>query len=72
MSSATELSPTMRRVLLAIHRGESLSSRTKTQDDYGGMAATLLALRRRGLVDHEHKLTGIGQEAVRAIMESKR
>jgi len=32
---------------------------------YGGLAATLWCLRKRGLLDAAHKLTGAGREALR-------
>ncbi len=67
-----QLTLTMRRVLLAIHRGQPLASHTRTQADYGGLERTILALRRRGLLDWQNKLTGIGLEAAQAIIGEKR
>ncbi len=68
----TGLSLATRRVLLALLRGQPLNYHCTTQSDYGGLQSTIMALRRRGLLDHQQKLTGIGLEAAREIQEGKR
>jgi hypothetical protein len=69
MKKPDRLSTPMCRVLFYLREGMPQWSGCSTMGDYGGLDSTMKALRRRGLVDRENKLTEKGKEAADALAQ---
>lgn len=66
-----KLSRSMQRVLRHMLHGRSPYTGVKGLSEHGGMARTMYALRRRGLLDHNDELTPAGSSAAKDLDDGK-
>lgn len=59
-----ELTGAMEKALLNALRGRQLSDGLKGRSAHGGLSKTVLALRRRGLLDRQNRITERGTAAL--------